>query len=154
VITYRATLPIAPDVVAHLATLLAVERGRRGTRRGRRALSCGRQAVLVLRWFLDATRLAQLADDHQVSLSTAYRYLHEGIDALATTAPDLHEALATAREQGAPHLILDGTSSPPTGSVCTPNAVTTSGTPANIAAMAGTFRSWPARTGGRSGSRQ
>jgi hypothetical protein len=40
--------------------------------------------------------------DHRVSLSTAYRYLHEGIDVLAATAPDLHEALDTAREHHAP----------------------------------------------------
>jgi hypothetical protein len=32
-----------------------------GTRRGRRALGGYRQAVLVIRWFLDGTRLAQAA---------------------------------------------------------------------------------------------
>ncbi|ANS70781.1 transposase [Streptomyces lincolnensis] len=47
-----------------------------GTRKGRRALGCFRQAVLVLRWFLDGTRLAQLARDNRVSTSTVYRYLH------------------------------------------------------------------------------
>jgi hypothetical protein len=66
VITYRATLPIATPVVAHLANLLAAERRRRGTRRGQRALSTRRQAVLVLRWFPDTTRLRQLATDHRV----------------------------------------------------------------------------------------
>jgi hypothetical protein len=39
--------------------------------------------VLVLRWFLDDTRLAQLAADNRIGSSTAYRYLHEGIDVLA-----------------------------------------------------------------------
>ena len=43
--------------------------------------------MLVLRWFLDATRVAQLARDNQISSSTAYRYLHEGIDVLAAAAP-------------------------------------------------------------------
>jgi hypothetical protein len=34
------------------------------------------QAVLVLRWFLDGTRVAQLATDNAIGASTAYRYLH------------------------------------------------------------------------------
>jgi hypothetical protein len=53
--------------------------------------------VLVLRWFLDGTRVAQLATDNQLSRSTAYRYLHEGIDVLAAAAPSLHGALLAAR---------------------------------------------------------
>ncbi len=52
-------------------------------------LGCYRQAVLVLRRFLDATRLAQLAADNRIGVSTAYRYLHEGIDVLAAAAPGL-----------------------------------------------------------------
>jgi hypothetical protein len=34
-------------------------------------------------WLLDGTRLAQLAADNRIGRSTAYRYLHEGIDVLA-----------------------------------------------------------------------
>ncbi|WP_406152131.1 hypothetical protein [Streptomyces sp. NBC_01012] len=34
------------------------------TRKGRRALSCFKQAVLMLRRFLDGTRLSQLARDN------------------------------------------------------------------------------------------
>jgi hypothetical protein len=55
-------------------------------------LDCNRHAVLVLRWFLDATRVAQLAVDNQISSSTAYRYLHEDIDVLAAVAPGVHGA--------------------------------------------------------------
>jgi hypothetical protein len=62
---------------------LVSERQRRGTRSGTRALACFAQAVLVLRWFLDGTRLAQLATDNAIGKSTAYDYLHEGINALA-----------------------------------------------------------------------
>jgi hypothetical protein len=65
--------------------------------------------VLVLRWFLDATRVAQLAIDNQISVSTAYRYLHEGIDVLAAVAPGLHGALLAARVAGHTHVQLDGT---------------------------------------------
>ncbi len=63
----------------------------------------------MLRWFLDATRVTRLAHDNRISLSTAYRYLHEGIDVLAEAAPDLHEVLAQQRAARAPYLILDGT---------------------------------------------
>jgi len=39
--------------------------------------------VLILRWFIDGTRLSQLARDNGLSSSTAYRYLHEGLAVLA-----------------------------------------------------------------------
>ncbi len=56
-----------------------------------------------------ATRVAQLAVDNQLSSSTAYRYLHEGIDVLAAAAPGLHGALLAARAAGHTHVQLDGT---------------------------------------------
>jgi hypothetical protein len=64
---------------------------------------------MVLRWFLDGTRVAQLARDNQVSSSTAYRYLHEVIDVLAAVAPGVHGALLAARTAGHTHVHLDGT---------------------------------------------
>lgn len=108
-VSYTATLPIGEPTASFVSGLLAGERGRRGTRRGRRALGCYRQAVLVSRWFLDATRVAQLAIDNQLSSSTTYRYLHEGIDVLAAAAPGLHGALLAARPAGHTHVHLDGT---------------------------------------------
>jgi hypothetical protein len=63
----------------------------------------------VLRWFLDGTRLAQLAADNRIGTSTAYRYLHEGIDVLAAAAPGLRGALLAARAAGHSHLHVDGT---------------------------------------------
>jgi DDE superfamily endonuclease len=65
--------------------------------------------VLVLRWFLDATRLAQLAAYNRIGVSTAYCYLHEGIDALAAAAPELRGALLAARAAGHSHVTVDGT---------------------------------------------
>ena len=108
-VSYTATLPIGEPTAAYLAGLLDAERRRRRTRRGRRALGPWRHAVLVLRWFLDATRVAQLATDNQLSSSTTYRYLHEGIDVLATVAPGLHGALLAARSAGHSHVSIDGT---------------------------------------------
>jgi hypothetical protein len=86
-VSYTAVLPIGEPTVAFLSGLLAGERAQRRTRTGRRALGCYRHAVLVLRWFLDGTRIVQLAVDNQLSRSTAYRYLHEAIDVLAAAAP-------------------------------------------------------------------
>jgi DDE superfamily endonuclease len=108
-VTYTAVLSVAEETVRFVSGLLAAERRRRGTRGRRRALGCYRQAVLVLRWFLDGTRLAQLACDNRIGRSTAYRYLHEGIDALAVAAPGLRGALLAARAAGHSHVTVDGT---------------------------------------------
>ena len=108
-VTYTAVLPVAEETVLFVSRLLAAERRRRGTRGRRRALGCYRQAVLLLRWFVDGTRLAQLAGDNAIGRSTAYRYLHEGIDVLAAAAPGLRGALLAARAAGHPHVTVDGT---------------------------------------------
>lgn len=108
-VTYTAVLSVSEQTVWFVSGLLAAERRRRGTRARRRALGCYRQAVLVLRWFCDGTRLAQLAADDQISSSTGYRYLHEGIDALAAQSPGLHGALLAARAAGHTHVHVDGT---------------------------------------------
>jgi hypothetical protein len=108
-VTYAAVLPVSEETVLFVSGLLAAERRRRGTRSRRRALGCYRQAVLVLRWFVDGTRLAQLAADNRIGRSTAYRYLHEGIDALAAAAPGLRGALLAARAAGHSHVHVDGT---------------------------------------------
>src|SRR5215203_993825 len=108
-VTYSAVLPVSEETVLLVSGLLAAERRRRGTRGRRRALGCHRQAVLLLRWFLDGTRLAQPACDHRIGRSTAYRYLHEGIDVLAAAAPGLRGALLAARTAGHSHVTVDGT---------------------------------------------
>jgi hypothetical protein len=67
------------------------------------------QAVLGVRWFRDRTTCDALARDHRISRATAYRYRDEVIDVLAEQAPDLHQALQRAHQDGLPHVILDGT---------------------------------------------
>lgn len=108
-VTYTATLTAREETVLYLAGLLHTERLRRGTRTATRCLGCFKQAILVLRWFLDNTRLVQLAGDNAISRSTAYDYLHEGIDVLAAQRPDLHTALQAARRAGHSHINIDGT---------------------------------------------
>jgi hypothetical protein len=108
-VTYEAVLDVSQDSVLFLSGLLADERRRRGTRNGTRALSTYKQAVLVLRWFLDDTRMSQLARDNVISGSTAYAYRDEGIAVLATRKPGLHAALLAAKAAGYCHVIVDGT---------------------------------------------
>jgi len=109
VIAHRATLDVPRELAQFTAKLLQAERRRRGTPRGSRALTCFWQAVLGLRWFRDRTAPDALARDHGISRATAYRYLDEVIAVLADEAPDLREALERARDEGFPHVILDGT---------------------------------------------
>jgi hypothetical protein len=105
-VSYTAVLPVRESTVLFVSGLLAAERRRRGTRGRRRALGCYRQAVLLLRWFVDGTRLTQLAADNRIGRSTAYRYLHEGIDVLAAAAPGLRGALLAARAAGHSHVTI------------------------------------------------
>ena len=107
--SYTAVLPLREETVAFLAELLDTERARRGTRSGTRALSCREQAILVLRWFCDGTRMIQLARDNAISKSTGYDYLHEGIDVLAARSPRLHNALLAAKAAGHDYVTIDGT---------------------------------------------
>ncbi len=108
-VTYTATLSVREETVLYLSGLLHGERRRRGTRTGRRALSCFKQAVLVIRWFLDGTRVKQLARDNGIGKSTTYDYLHEGITVLADRAPKLESALLAAKMAGYSHINIDGT---------------------------------------------
>ena len=63
----------------------------------------------MLHWFRDDTSSWMLARDAGIGISTAYRYLYEGIDVLAAQAPDLHGVLARGKEEGWSHVHLDGT---------------------------------------------
>jgi len=108
VIAYRATLDVPRELVQFMAKLLAAERRRRGTPKGSRALTCFWEAVLVLRWFRDRTSPEALARDHGISRATAYRYVDEVVAVLADQAPDLHQALERAKDEGFSHVILDG----------------------------------------------
>jgi len=101
-VAYTAVLDVSEDSVLFLSALLHAERLRRGTRMGRRAL-------LVLRWFLDDTRMSALARDNAISVSTAYAYRDEGIAVLVARQPSLHGALLAAKAAGHSHVIVDGT---------------------------------------------
>ncbi|MGH7748725.1 MAG: transposase family protein [Candidatus Dormibacteria bacterium] len=107
-ITYRATLDVPRELAQYLGRLLRAERRQRGTRADSRALTCFWQAVLGLRWFRHNTDVTALARDHGISRATGYRYLDEVVMVLAEHAPDLHDALRRAKDEGMAHVILDG----------------------------------------------
>ncbi len=107
-IAYRATLDVSRELAEYLSRLLRAERRRRGTRTGARALTCFRQAVFGLRWFRQNAEVTALARDAGISRATGYRYLDEVITALADQAPDLHDALNRAKDEGLAYVILDG----------------------------------------------
>jgi len=109
VITYRATLDVPAQTVCVVSRWLAAHRRVHDRRPWQRAATPYVQAVMVLRWFKDATDLRLLARDARVSIATAYRYVHEGIDVIAAHAPDLHDVLAHGLSQGWAFVCLDGT---------------------------------------------
>jgi hypothetical protein len=108
VIAYRAMLDVPRALVVEVARLLAARRRELGTRRNSRALSCHRQAVLVLVWLRTRADLAVLGAGFGISRATAYRYRDETVQVLAGQAPELHDALAQVAAQGWAHVIIDG----------------------------------------------
>jgi hypothetical protein len=118
-VTYAAVLDVSEDSVLFLSGVLHAERVRVGTRAGTRALSTYKQAVLVLRWLFDDTRMSQLARDNAIGVSTAYDYRDEAIAVLADRKPSLRGALLAAKAAGHTHVLLDGTLIS-TDRICTP----------------------------------
>jgi hypothetical protein len=114
--------------------------------KGGRALTCFWQAVLGLRWFHDRIAPNALARDHGISPVTAYRYLDEMIEVIVGQAPDLRQTLERARQEGYPHVILDGT-------IIAAEEGREQGKSARIAnACAGSSRRASAAKGGKGGS--
>ena len=121
-IAYRATLDVPRELVQFVARLLWAERRRRGTPKGSRALTCFWEAVLALRWFRDRTSPDALARDHGVSRATAYRYLDEAIEVLASQAPACAKRWTGPRAKGCPTRSWMARSSRPTGAKNPPSA--------------------------------
>ena len=120
-VTYTAVLDVSEDSVLFLSGLLHAERVRRGTRNDSRALGTYKQAVLVLRWLFDDTRMSQLARDNGIGVSTAYDYRDEGIAVLAARKPSLHGALLAAKARPQPRARGRHLDLPPTGSPARPD---------------------------------
>jgi hypothetical protein len=105
----RARLDVSAPVLKAVTGWIARHRRRPGTRPGQRAATVHTQVVLVLRWLRHRLDLRTLALQARVSIATAYRYLHEGVDVIAGQAPDLGQVLPDAHRAGVVFLCLDGT---------------------------------------------
>jgi hypothetical protein len=104
-VPYPATLDVPHELVEHVAWLLYEHRRARNPRR--RKLGCFDQALLTLVHLRKNETFAQLGAGLAISQATAWRYVDEALEVLASWAPGLHEAL-TALGEG-DHVIVDGT---------------------------------------------
>lgn len=113
-VAYTAFLPVDRAACDWFARRLSAHRRSIGTRKGTRRLTPWSQAVFVLRFLIDGTRIAGLAADNFLPSTTAYDNLWEGLEILAAATPSLHDAIDTARAAGDGHIGIDGTLVPTT----------------------------------------
>ena len=104
-LVYPAGADLSTSALRFLATELAARRREQGTRW--RRLPAGRQALLVLAHLRCGHTYAQLAAGFGIGTSTAYRYVAEAVDVLASFAPTLTETVKVASTKA--FVILDGT---------------------------------------------
>ncbi|MFD3997373.1 transposase family protein [Streptomyces sp. NPDC058583] len=107
-LVYPSAVDLSSRTLQHLSGLLAGHRRHIGSRW--RRLTCGRQALLVLAPLRCGDTYARLAAGFRIGIATVYRYIREAVDLLATLAPTLEQAMATARKKA--YVILDGTTLP------------------------------------------
>ena len=142
-LSYRATLDVPRSTARAISGWLAAHRKARDIRPAQRAATPWVQAVMLLRWLINATDLKTLARDAGVSLATAYRYLHEALEVISSKAPSLGEVIERMQRDGEPFVCLDGTLTAPTGSrPVIPVPATTCGTRASTRPSEAMFRSW------------
>jgi hypothetical protein len=89
-VPYRATLDVPYELVEHVSWLLYEHRRARNTRW--RKLGCFKQVLLTLVHLRKNETLSQLGAGFGISQATAWRYVDEALDVLASWAPGLHEA--------------------------------------------------------------
>lgn len=90
-VPYPARLDVPHELVEHVAWPLYEHRRARKTRR--RKLGCFDQALLTLVHLRKNETFSQLGAGFGISRATAWRYVDEALDVLASCAPGLHEAL-------------------------------------------------------------
>lgn len=108
-LSYRATLDVPLATATRVSRWLQAHRRRVDTRPWQRATTCWAQTILVLRWLKDGTDMRLLARDAGISVATAYRYVHEGIDVIADQMSDLRDVLEDGHGKGWAFVCLDGT---------------------------------------------
>ncbi|WP_172388242.1 transposase family protein [Streptomyces sp. MNP-20] len=104
-VPYSASLDVPYELVEHVSWLIYARR--REINSPWRRLGCFKQALLVLAHLRKNETFAQVGAGFGVSESTAWRYVDETLEVLASWAPGLPEALIGLGE-GA-FVIVDGT---------------------------------------------
>jgi hypothetical protein len=103
-LSYPSGLSVSSRALNLLADAL---RARRRVLRSRwRRLDPGRQALLVVAYLRKGETYTDLAAGFGVGVSTAYRYIREGLTLLADLAPTLEQAMQAAA--GKAYVIIDG----------------------------------------------
>lgn len=104
-LVYPSGVDVSGSALRFLAQQLRQHRRAIGSRW--RRLSAGRQALLALARLRVGHTYAQLAAGFGVVTTTAYRYVTEAVDLLASRAPSLTDAVRTASTKA--FVLLDGT---------------------------------------------
>ena len=104
---YRAALPLSRSTLNYVTGV--VRRHRRSINSKGRALTAGKQALMVLAHLKKGETFAQLGAGFGVGTTTAWRYVNEVVELLAARAPKLTAALRAAVRRGLAYLVLDGT---------------------------------------------
>ena len=104
-LVYPSGLDVSSSTLRFLTQQLRRHRHAIGSRW--RRLSADRQALLTLAHLRVGHTYAQLAAGFGVGTTTAYRYVTEAVQLLATLAPSLTDAVRTASVKA--YVILDGT---------------------------------------------
>lgn len=107
--SHRARLDVPTPTLRAVTGWIATARRNTGHRPWQRAATVHHHVLLVLRWMRQRAGVLDLAHDAGISIATAYRYLHEALDVIASHAVGLHDVLVQAQQQGLPYLCLDGT---------------------------------------------
>jgi hypothetical protein len=104
-LSYPAAIPLSNRTLVRLADLIRAHRAELRSRW--RRLNPGQQALLVLAHLRNGDTYARLAAGFAIGTTTAWRYVRETVDLLATLADDLHTAVVRAARLA--YAILDGT---------------------------------------------
>ncbi|MEU4540049.1 transposase family protein [Streptosporangium sp. NPDC023825] len=104
-LSYPAAIPLSNHTLIRLAELIRIWRAERRCRW--RRLDAARQALLVLAHLRNGDTYARLAAGFSIGTSTAWCYVREAVDLLATLADDV--TAAVLRTYRLAYAILDGT---------------------------------------------
>jgi hypothetical protein len=109
-LAFTAAIAVSPATRDRLAARLAAHQAKIGT--SWRLVTPTLQATLVLAYLRTNLTYAELAAGNNISKSTSWRYVNEGIRLLADQAIRLKDVVRLARKAGWDYLLVDGVNVP------------------------------------------